>query len=111
MMSYMEKNRICVYVDLIMLVVRCEEAWNKTTRIKPGSITEYIYMLQVKDTNPSFHFFFFTFLYFWGESISNHIFFIIEKVGKKDKSCTLNSHIRKGEKRLLAYVKEALSNL
>lgn len=61
MMSYMEKNRICVHVDLIMLVVRCEEAWNKTTRIKPGSITEYIYMLQVKDTNPSFHFFFFYF--------------------------------------------------
>lgn len=35
----------------------------------------------------------------------------MEKVGKKDKSCTLNSHIRKGEKRLLAYVTEALSNL
>lgn len=35
----------------------------------------------------------------------------MEKVGKKDKSYTLNSHIRKGEKRLLAYVTEALSNL
>lgn len=93
-----------------MLVVRCEEAQTETTRIKPGSITEYIYMLQVKDTNPSFLLITLFFLLLRGKYIKSH-FFIIEKVGKTDKSCTLNSHIRKGEKRLLVYVTEALSNL
>lgn len=83
MMSYMEKKRICVYVDLIMLVVRCEEAWNKTTRIKPGSITEYIYMLQVKDTNPSFHFFFFL-LFFTFEGKVYQITFFYNREGRQE---------------------------